>query len=151
MEISNIVSVEIAPAGLSQTKNSAVRPPSGISETNRTEPESIWRIIASKYDVRSITAEETADLSQKLYDAGEISLLDHAILSFDPDHNIPYGTGFLTQADSMGHRDLITEYQARIDLDNKTGNRKNIVNNGRVLSYLERLDAARKAPIHITA
>lgn len=76
--------------------------------------------MASKYDVRNITTEETADLSQQLYDAGEISLLDHAILSFDPDH-IPYGSGFLTQEDTTGHRDLILEYEARIRMDQKMG------------------------------
>ena len=102
--------------------------------------------MASKYDVRDITTEETSNLSQELYNAGEISLLDHAILSFDPSH-IPYGTGFLTQADSTGHRDLISEYETRIDMDKKMS--QSLVNNERVLEYLERLDAAKGNPIHI--
>jgi hypothetical protein len=151
MEINNNVSAGMASIGLPQTKSITVKSSFGISETNQIEPESIWRKMASKYDVRSITTEETANLSQELYDAGEISLLDHAILSFDPDHNIPYGTGFLTQADSTGHRDLISEYEARIDMNKKMGNSQSLVNNERVLEYLERLDAAKKNPIHISA
>ncbi len=151
MEINYIVPAGISSMGLSQTKRNTTKSSFGVSETNQIEPESIWRRMASKYDVRRITTEETANLSQELYNAGEISLLDHAVLSFDPDRNIPYGTGFLTQADSTGHRDLILEYEARIDLDKKMGNSQSFSNNERILEYLERLDAAKKNPIHIAA
>jgi len=151
MEINDIVAAGISSIGHAQTKNITGKPSFEISETKQIEPESIWRKIASKYDVRSITTEETANLSQELYNAGELSLLDHAILSFDPDHNIPYGTGFLTQADSTGHRDLISEYETRIDIDKKMGNSQSLVNNERVLEYLERLNGAKGNPIHIKA
>jgi len=151
MEINDIVAAGISSIGHAQRKNITGKPSFEISETKQIEPESIWRKIASKYDVRSITTEETANLSQELYNAGELSLLDHAILSFDPDHNIPYGTGFLTQADSTGHRDLISEYETRIDIDKKMGNSQSLVNNERVLEYLERLNGAKGNPIHIKA
>jgi hypothetical protein len=150
VEIKNTVSAGIISIGHPQTKSNTAKSSFESSETNQIEPESIWRKMASKYDVRSITIEETANLSQELYNAGEISLRDHAILSFDPDR-IPHGTGFLTQADSTGHRDLISEYETRIDMDKKMGNSLNLVNNERVLEYLERLDAAKGNPIHITA
>jgi len=150
MEINNIVSSGIFSVNYAQIKGKDSKSSLEISETNQIEPESIWREIASKYDLHCITAGETADLSQKLYNAGEISLFDHAILSFDPSH-IPDGTGFLTPADSTGHRDLIAEYEARIDLDKKTSNSQNIVNNERVLEYLKRLDAAKGNPVHVTA
>ncbi|SDU07512.1 hypothetical protein [Desulfobacula phenolica] len=104
-----------------------------------TGSESIWQKTASKYDVRNITTDETAELSQKLYDAGEISLLDHAILSFDPSH-LHYGTTFLTQADSTGHRDLISEYETRINMNKKMGDRQSLMNNEQILEYLNRLD-----------
>lgn len=147
MEINN-VSVRTASSYLPQIKsNTAIEG----AKANRTEPESIWRKLASKYDVHSITMEETANLSQELYDAGEISLLDHAILSFNPDLKLPYGTGFLTQADNKGNHDLISEYENRIEINKKMGNRQSLVNNERVLEYLERLATAKKAPINITA
>ena len=150
MEISNIVSAGISSAGRSPTKNINAQPAVRSSATPSIEPESIWRKMASKYDVRRITTQETASLSQELYKAGEISLLDHAVLSFDPDR-IADGTGFLTRADSTGHRDLILEYETRIDLDKKMGNSQNLVNNERILEYLERLDGAKGNPIHIKA
>lgn len=150
MEINNIVSAGIVSVGRPQAKSNASKSSFEASETNQIEPESIWREMALKYDVRNITTEETADLSQKLYESGEISLLDHAILSFDPSH-IPYGTGFLTQKDSTGHRDLILEYETRINMDKKMGNSQSLVNDERVLEYIERLDAAKGDPIHITA
>lgn len=151
MEITNIISAGITSMDHPQTKSNIAKSSFGVSGTNQIEPESIWRKMALKYDVRSITTEETASLSQELYDAGEISLFDHALLSFDPDHSVPYGTGFLTQSDSTGHRDLILEYANRIDMDKKMGNSQSLINNERVLEYLKRLDAAKNNPIHITA
>ena len=149
MEINNIVSAGIFSTGHPQTKSNTAKSSFEVSETNQIELESIWRKMASKYDVRNISTEETTILSQELYNAGEISLFDHAILSFDPTL-IPYGTGFLTQADSTGHRDLIVEYETRIDMDKKMSNSQSLVNNERVLEYLERLDAAKRNPIHST-
>lgn len=151
MEINNMVPAGIFSTGYPQTKSNTEKSSFDVSETSQAEPESIWRKMASKYDIRSITTEETANLSQELYDAGEISLLDHAILSFDPDLNLPHGTGFQTQANSTGHRDLISEYETRINMNKKMGNRQSLVNNERVLEYLERLDAAKGNPIYITA
>lgn len=150
MEINNTVSLRMSSIARTQTKYITEQPPFNNSETSPMESESVWRKMASKYDVRSIATEETANLSQELYDAGEISLLDHAILSFDPDR-IPHGTGFLTQGDGAGHRDLILEYEARIDLDKKMGNSQNLANNKRVLEYLKRLDGAEGKPVHIWA
>jgi hypothetical protein len=150
MEINNIVTSGIFSVNYARIKGNDSKSSLEISETNQIEPESIWREIASKYDVHSITAGETADLSQELYNAGEISLFDHAILSFDPSR-IPYGTGFLTPADSTGHRDLIAEYEDRIYLDKKMSSGQNIVNDERVLEYLKRIDAAKGNPVHVTA
>lgn len=150
MEINNIVSAGLVSVDYPQIKNDKAKPSSEVSETNKIDTESIWHKIAAKYDVRNITTEETGNLSQELYDAGEISLFDHAILSFDPDHFVQSGTGFLTKADSTGHRDLISEYEARIEMDKKMNDTKNIVNNERILGYLHRLEAAKKQPIHIT-
>ena len=150
MEINNIVSAGIPSIGHAQTKNTTAKFSFEISKETPIKPESIWRKLASKYDIRSITIEETANLSQELYNAGEISLLDHAILSFDPSH-IPYGTGFLTQADNTGHRDLISEYETRIDMDKKMCNSQSLINNERVYEYLERLDAAKRNSIYVTA
>jgi len=149
MEINRTASAVIFPAASLPTKNLPVKSSSETSRGNPIEAESIWQKMASAYNVRHITAEETADLSQSLYDAGEISLLDHAILSFDPSR-IPYGTGFLTEGDNTGHHDLISEYETRMNMDQKTGNRQNLVHDQRVYEYLKRLDAAGESHICIT-
>ncbi len=150
MEINNIVSAEIFSIGHPQRKSNIAKSSVEVLEIDQIKPESIWRKMASKYDVRNITTEETANLSQELYDTGEISLLNHAKLSFNPSF-IPYGNGFLTQADSTGRRDLILEYETQIDMDKKMGNSQSLVNDERIFEYLERVDAVRGNPIHITA
>ena len=150
MAINNIVSAEIFSIGHPQRKSNIAKSSVEVLEIDQIKPESIWRKMASKYDVRNITTEEIAILSQELYDAGGISLLNHAKLSFDPSL-IPYGNGFLTQADSTGHRDLILEYETQIDMDKKMGNNQSLVNNKQVFESLKRLDADRGNPIHIIA
>jgi len=128
MEINNSSLNGIYSIAYSPTKHTAAKSSSDSAKAAQREPESIWRKMVSQYNVRSITIEETARLSQELYNAGEISLGDHAILSLDPSR-IPNGSGFLGQADSSGHRDLIAECEARIDMDKKTGNSQSVAHN----------------------
>lgn len=149
MEINRTASAVIFSAAPLPAKNLAVKSCSETSPGNPIEAESIWQKMASAYDVRHITTEETADLSQSLYDAGEISLLDHALLSFDPSR-IPYGTGFLTEGDNAGHHDLISEYETRMNMDQETGSKQNLVHDQRIYEYLKRLDAVRESHICIT-
>ncbi|GKV66484.1 MULTISPECIES: hypothetical protein [unclassified Sporosarcina] len=52
------------------------------------EPEdsaALYRELAGKYDVRQATFGEIIELSNALYEAGEISLKEHAVLTFDYD------------------------------------------------------------------
>lgn len=150
MEINNMVSCGTFSISGARTKSITANLSGETPETSQTESESIWREMALKYDLHSITTEQTEKLSQELYNAGEISLFDHAILSFDPDR-FSCGSGFLTQADGTGHRDLLSEYEARIDLDEKTGNSQALVNHKRILEYLARLDEAESNLVYITA
>lgn len=148
MEINSAITSGLAPVAYAKTKGNTAGTAGELTETRQTTSDSIWHQMASQYDVRHITGMETAELSQYLYDAGEISLLDHATLSFNPNHG-PSGSGFLTPETSIGHRDLISEYEARIQMDNKAGNDKNLVSNERIFEYLGRLDAAKNSPIHV--
>lgn len=148
MKINSTYTTGIYKTGQNQKNNRTQKTSFEIQEPKNTGNESTFRKIASKYNIRSITTEETASLSQELYNAGEISLLDHAILSFDPDRNLPYGTGFLTQADSTGHRDLIAEYEAQISMDKKMGDKQSLESDQRVFEYLKLLDAAKGSPFY---
>lgn len=150
MDINSIYSSDISLISRSQTKTTSEKPSSAAPVTSQASasPDSIWHRLASEYDVRSMTAGETSKLSRELYDAGEISLLDHAILSFDGDMG-EVGTAFLTKADSNGRRDMLAEFEAKVAMDKRT-NSQNLATDSRILQHLERLDAARRGPVHAT-
>ncbi|WP_422446525.1 hypothetical protein [Thermoanaerobacterium sp. DL9XJH110] len=101
----------------------------------------IWEELAKEYDIRNASLEELCDISSKLYEAGEISLADHAILTFDPGKS-PQKVRpniFLTKASADGRRDWIAEYEARANMDLKIGNTPGYKNNRRILDILRRL------------
>ncbi len=113
--------------------------------------ELIWCQLGREYDVHDINTEQRAALSQKLYDAGQISLADHAILSFDGERNLPSGSTFLTEPTSNGGYDIISEFKARIELDKQMNNEQNAQNNQRILDILNHLESAAAKPIEIVA
>jgi hypothetical protein len=152
MNINNIFSSDISSISRFQTKTTSEKSSSAVPVEPQTSvsSDSIWHRLASEYDIRSMTAEETSKLSLELYYAGEISLLDHAVLSFDRDMG-EFGTSFLTKADSDGRRDMLAEFEAKVAMDKSTGNRRSLPIDSRILQHLERLDAAGRGPVHVTA
>ncbi|MCP3940957.1 MAG: hypothetical protein GY710_05685 [Desulfobacteraceae bacterium] len=91
-------------------------------------------------------------MSLELYNAGEISLMDHAQITFKGAMMDKFGDTFLTKTDSDGRRDMIAEFEAKVAMDKSpTGNSLSIPGDLRILQHLERLDAARRGPIHVTA
>jgi hypothetical protein len=128
---------------VSETTSSTVKDPQ--------QTDSLWRRLGREYDLRDISIQETAQLSQQLYDGGEISLLDHAILSFDP-NCLPWGGDtFLSEANNAGNHDLIAEFSARIELNRKMGDEKSLANNERVFDILQRLEQAKAGPFSVIA
>ena len=118
------------------------------SSNNTKKPASLWHKLGQEFDVHNMSRQQSKDLSSKLYEGGEISLLDHAILSFDDSH-LPFGSIFKTEANQNGNHDLIAEFKARTE-DPNTDN-KSRLNNEHVLNLLERLDHAKAGPISIDA
>ncbi len=154
MNINTIATAGISQLTYSQSQNTSTHSSFEISKETPIEPVYIWHNLAAKYDVRSITPQETADLSSELYDAGLISFKDHAILSFQPElGKIPLPDGasiYLTHADGNGRRDMIAEYEARIEFSKKHGhNPKFNADRERILEYLNILDAAKGKSIEI--
>src|SRR5690554_5373818 len=99
-----------------------------IKEANSQQVNSsnIWRELSNKYDVRNATFEEITEVSKALYDAGEISLKEVAILSFDYEkatrdliHDAtqqgiqisPNFSMYETKANEYGQRDWIKEFE----------------------------------------
>ena len=151
MQITSSTASGMVSTAYGMTGNSSTTASTSTTKGETKETESIWRRMAAKYNVRDITPEETAEMSLALYEVGAISFTDHALLSFDPDHNqLPGGSGYLTEADINGRRDMISEYEARIELARKMGDdSRSLANMEKILDYLSTLDAARGKPINI--
>jgi hypothetical protein len=101
---------------------------STVNETGEVQDNpSVWDELSKEYDIHHATFNELCDISQRLYNAKQISLADHAVLSFDPSR-IPGGDKanfYFTPADAYGKRDWIAEYQARANFELKNGNPSN--------------------------
>ncbi|GGP16923.1 hypothetical protein [Oceanobacillus neutriphilus] len=112
----------------------------------------IWKELSEKYDITNANFDELNGMSKSLYEAGEISLKEHAILTFDFDRATeslkreipkvsPDFTMYATQADASGKRNWIEEFQARADrafgYGNLIGHQTNL-NAAGILQKLER-------------
>lgn len=106
--------------------------------------------IPSNHNVRNATFEEISEISLKLYEAGEISLLDHSILSFDWERAADYfrqnlkvhvkSDLNLTPTNIEGRRDWIAEFEARMNRDFKHNNLLGYENNKKIYNILKKLD-----------
>lgn len=110
----------------------------------------IYQELSSQYDVKSATFEELIDISTALYDAGEITLAEHALLTFDNGRaandlkrfaqGVPSDFSlYETTADSYGRRDWLAEFEARASKNFLHGNIIGYQGNQNALSILERL------------
>jgi hypothetical protein len=104
--------------------------------------ESIWHQIGQEVDVRSLTRDELAKVSQLLYDNGAISLQDHATMSFDP--SFAGSTNLLTTPDSAGQVDWVAEFQARLRQHTTAGDTEAAAGDQRILEIFARLQAGSK-------
>lgn len=111
-----------------------------IGKKVNEKPE-IWEELAKVYDIRNASFDELCDMSIKLYQSGQISLFDHAMLTFDPSKSPqPIKPNLcLTEANADGKRDWIVEYEARAARNLKMGDMTGYRVNNNVLKILERL------------
>jgi hypothetical protein len=115
------------------------RPAPRPSQVQAQPQESVWHQLGKGVDVRSMTRDELAFLSQQLYGSGAIELRDHATMSFDP--SFAGSTGLLTEPDSAGRVDWLAEFQARLDRHLQDGDERSAAQDRRVLDILGRLQA----------
>lgn len=101
--------------------------------------ESIWHQLGQEADIRSLTREEMAKVSQLLYDNGAITLADHATMSLDP--SFSGSAELLTAPDSSGRIDWMAEFQARLEQHGRMGDTQAAENDQRVLEIFSRLQA----------
>jgi len=111
----------------------------------------VWKDLREQHDIRRASFSDLCSISRGLYETGEISLKDHVMLTFNPElspqwNEVSKGKEnphyFLTKADSLGRRDWIKEYEARVEADRRIGNSLGYKNNQTVLTILMRLQRA---------
>lgn len=121
-------------------------------EATAARPADIWRSLGSGIDVHSATLDQLSLVSQGLYDNGQISLLDHATLSFDPAKGAlgESADTYVTQTDGSGKRDWVAEFEARLTEHMEAGDSASAAVDQRVLGILHRLEAATSGGVNVT-
>lgn len=124
---------------------------SSTQDTTEARPADIWRSLADGFDVHRATLDQLSLVSQGLSDNGQISLLDHATLSFDPTQGA-LGESvdtYFTETDGSGKRDWVAEFQARLEGHLESGDTASAAVDQRVLSILHRLQAASSGGVDV--
>ncbi|MEK4425458.1 hypothetical protein [Solibacillus sp. FSL K6-1523] len=118
--------------------------------TTQKDSSTVYEELSSKYDVRSATFEEIVEISNALFEAGEISSKEHMLMTFDFERatnhlkqNVPGVPSSFnmceTPADRNGRRDWIAEFGARASKNFKFGNLIGYQSNMKAVNILQRL------------
>ena len=141
----------VYPAAQSRAQNKSdaavfavTNPGTGSKEASKD----IWAELGGRYDIRHATFDELCEVADKLYSAGQISLLDHAMITFDwkraaddlrKDHPDVVADFNITPADAEGRRDWIAEFEARAKRAFSQGNDGGYVHNRKLADILLRI------------
>ncbi len=105
--------------------------------------------MSTEYNVRNASFNEISTVSKKLYQSGDISLAEHAILTFDYERatndmiRIANGSSiyvspnfsmYATEVKENGKRDWIAEYEARVNRNFKYNHTLGYHNNKKMLN-----------------
>ncbi|HEY3373639.1 MAG TPA: hypothetical protein VGK02_01055 [Candidatus Aquicultor sp.] len=118
-----------------------------------SDESSALRAIAVKYDVRNISPRQMANMSRELYDAGLISLKEHALLSFQISLNTEQMARISAAMKAQGKTvnipgpdtpvDFIADWNKKLELQKQTGaNPEFIKNTERIINILETIQSA---------
>ncbi|NMA69078.1 MAG: hypothetical protein GX958_06645 [Desulfitobacterium sp.] len=116
-------------------------PEKSIQKHEEHQSNNIWGELSKKYNIRDASARELAEISTKLYNAGQIPLFDHAVLTFDPNLS-PQSIRFnisMINFNPDGRKDWIVEYEERALRDLKNSNTTGYTQNKRIVEILKRL------------
>ena len=112
----------------------------------------IFEELASKYDIRNATFEEIKEIGHALYEAGEMTVKQLMMLTFDYDRATqsikmasngqapPNFTMYETAANADGKRDWIAEFTAHAAKDRQYGNLIGSATKQEILSILQSLE-----------
>lgn len=127
------------------SKNRAERLPGATTQAEKktlfSGNSAIVAEIMQRYDVKSSTPQQMADLSQELYNSGAINLQQHALLSFQPELNPDYEQMTGQPADLTSKRNYIAIWEDRVEQD-KTFNAppEQVKHTKDILNILKNLD-----------
>ena len=123
-----------------------------MSEVKKADSDgAIFEELASKYDIRNATFEEVKEIGHALYEAGEMTVKQLMMLTFDYDRATqsikmatngqasPNFTMYETAANADGKRDWIAEFTARAAKDRQYGNLVGYANKNEIISILQLL------------
>jgi len=110
---------------------------SNNSSTANYDPTDIWRELSEQYDIHNASFEDLCDISKNLYSAGQISLFDHAMLTFR--YSIP-NMDNATPSYPNGNKDWVAEFRARGKRELKYNNMDGYVLFQRLVGILNKLD-----------
>lgn len=131
-------------------------------EVNPTKAEptsNVYKELAKNYNVHNATFDEIVQIANSLYEAGEISGKDVAVMTFDYERakrdliqhavHIIRANGmqissdfslYETKANEFGQRDWIAEFEARASKSFKYGDFISYQNNTKIVSILQKLE-----------
>lgn len=159
------------------TSQSKAQNAEGSSQENESElsTQDIFRQIAQGTNVRSLSIESMSAVSFQLYDAGQISMMEHSMLSFgsgqdsqsfwdqseddSSDDFFDFDSGIedaansytmRTEPDEDGNIDWIAEFQARLEEHQAAGDEQGASRDQQILNILEKLQAAAQGGLNVT-
>lgn len=96
--------------------------------------------IAQNYDVTNISPKEMAEMSQQLFDSGNITLKQHSMLSFQPELNPSYSSTIGKMTNKIGQpdvpRNFLGEWKDLLEHQIKNGYPEHIIQNTKEVVFI---------------
>lgn len=131
-----------------------------VNPANAEPTSHVYKELSKNYNVRHATFDEIVQIANSLYEAGEISGKEVAIMTFDYERakrDLIQNTGHIIQANGMqissdfslyetmenefGQRDWIAEFEARASKSFKYGDLISYQNNTKIVSILQKIES----------
>lgn len=139
----------------SQGRQEAGKTGTEASETAEKAPKNlqdIWKELGKSHNVTSMSLESLRTVSLTLHNNDKITIEEHTVMNFSfTEDNADNKQGlFRTEADENGKRDWIAEFKARLEEHQKQNNEQAAAMDKRILTILERLQAAASGGLNVT-
>lgn len=113
--------------------------PYSTSDTVTLNSSSKVASIANQYDVRNMSPREMSQMSQSLYEQGNISFEEHALLSFQPELLDPALNGKYASPDQP--KDFIAHWEEKLAFHQQRGETEFAKKDKNILNILKNLHA----------